>query len=346
MAEQDEKKPPLSPKDRMALQMQKNTAQHVAADNSVPINLGHEHRKLPVASIEPCKFQPRRQFDPEKLQQLADTIIANELIEPIVVRPHPSGEAGRYELIAGERRWRAHQLAKLNTIEAIVQHRTDEEVAQMVLVENMQREDLTDYEVGMSLVANEKLFSNRTDMALRLGMNREDMYRYLAFKDLPAFILQDLNEAPGLLGRSAASELRGVLAKYTLNETVLTEVWQMVKDGSLLQKELGGTLTRLAKGEGADVEALAAAVGVALPADMNAAGEQAKQVREGVQRRVAAIRATKQVTRMKYRGKAIGTFTRDNKSMVIKLKGGILPAEKEAKLQRFVEQLLAEEDDV
>jgi ParB family chromosome partitioning protein len=97
-------------------------------------------REIPVELIERGRYQPRRDFDPEALQELADSIIAQGLMQPIVLRP--IGEQ-RYEIIAGERRWRAAQLAGLAAIPAVVRDVDDEAAIAMALIENIQREDLT-----------------------------------------------------------------------------------------------------------------------------------------------------------------------------------------------------------
>src|SRR5579871_4603572 len=100
------------------------------------------YRKLPVREIRPNPRQPRKFFDQEALQSLADSITHMGLLEDILVRPVPDG----YELVLGERRWRATQLAGLGTISAKVVPLSDAEVEQIAIVENVQRADLTDVE--------------------------------------------------------------------------------------------------------------------------------------------------------------------------------------------------------
>ncbi|MEA2639676.1 MAG: ParB family transcriptional regulator, chromosome partitioning protein [Chloroflexota bacterium] len=101
-----------------------------------------EYRKLPVREIRPNPNQPRRFFDREALQSLADSIAAMGLLEDILVRPVPDG----YELVLGERRWRATQLAGLDTISAKIVPLSDEEMRRISIVENVQRADLTEVE--------------------------------------------------------------------------------------------------------------------------------------------------------------------------------------------------------
>ena len=93
---------------------------------------------LPVSQLAPGKYQPRTQMDSESLQELADSIRAQGLMQPILVRE----AAGRYEIIAGERRWRAAQLAGLGEVPVLLREVADDAVAAMALIENIQREDL------------------------------------------------------------------------------------------------------------------------------------------------------------------------------------------------------------
>jgi ParB family transcriptional regulator, chromosome partitioning protein len=98
---------------------------------------------LTVASIEPHPDQPRRHFDEDALEELARSIAARGVIQPVVVRPYGDG---RYQLVAGERRWRAAQRARLHEIPAIVRQLDDREVTALALIENLQREDLNPVE--------------------------------------------------------------------------------------------------------------------------------------------------------------------------------------------------------
>ena len=107
-------------------------------------NLG----SLPVDLIQRGRYQPRRDFDPDTLRELADSIAAQGVVQPIVVRP--VGE-GRYEIIAGERRWRAAQQAGLNEIPAVIRDVSDQAAMAMGLIENIQREDLNPLEEATAL---------------------------------------------------------------------------------------------------------------------------------------------------------------------------------------------------
>lgn len=104
--------------------------------------------RLPVDLIQRGKYQPRREIEPEALQELADSIKAQGVMQPIIVRPL---NAGRYEIIAGERRWRASQLAGLDEIPAIIRDVSDETATAMALIENIQRENLNAMEEAVAL---------------------------------------------------------------------------------------------------------------------------------------------------------------------------------------------------
>ncbi|SFT71793.1 ParB/RepB/Spo0J family partition protein [Halomonas saccharevitans] len=104
--------------------------------------------RLPLGQLSRGKYQPRRDIQPEALEELADSIRAQGVMQPIVVRP--VGEA-RYEIIAGERRWRAAQLAELDVIPAVIREVSDEVALALALIENIQREDLNPVEEAMAL---------------------------------------------------------------------------------------------------------------------------------------------------------------------------------------------------
>lgn len=115
---------------------------------------GEMLQQLAVGLLQPGKYQPRTHMDPESLQQLADSIRAQGVMQPVLVRPVAGG---RYEIIAGERRWRASQLAGLSEIPALVREIPDEAALAMALIENIQRENLNPLEeaLGIQRLVNE-----------------------------------------------------------------------------------------------------------------------------------------------------------------------------------------------
>src|ERR1700741_1852877 len=119
-----------------------------------PIPMGEELAKLPLDLLQRGRYQPRVDMRPETLSELADSIKAQGVVQPIVVRPlEPPGNGAsqRYEIIAGERRWRAAQMAGLEEIPAVVRHIPDEAAIAVALIENIQREDLNPLEEARAL---------------------------------------------------------------------------------------------------------------------------------------------------------------------------------------------------
>ena len=112
-------------------------------------------KKLPVDLVQRGKYQPRKDIEPESLQELADSIKAQGVMQPIVVRPISDR---KYEIIAGERRWRATQLAGLDEIPAVIRDVSDEAAMAMALIENIQREDLNPIEEAVALQRLQKEF--------------------------------------------------------------------------------------------------------------------------------------------------------------------------------------------
>src|SRR5690606_23730920 len=108
----------------------------------------HALQKLPVEFLQRGKYQPRRDINPEKLQELADSIKAQGVIQPVVVRQL---ESEKYEIVAGERRWRAAQLAGLHEVPVVVKEIDDRTAMAVALIENIQREDLNPLEEAEAL---------------------------------------------------------------------------------------------------------------------------------------------------------------------------------------------------
>ncbi|MEE9352696.1 MAG: ParB/RepB/Spo0J family partition protein [Thiotrichaceae bacterium] len=162
-------------------------------------------RILPVDKIEKGQYQPRLTIEPEALQQLADSIKAQGLIQPVVVRPIGGG---KYELIAGERRWRACQIAGLHDIPAVVKDIPDQAAAAMSLIENIQREDLNPLEEA---IAMERLIEEfgltHQQTADSVGRSRSaitNLLRLLVLEDKTKVLLDkgdlEMGHARALLG--------------------------------------------------------------------------------------------------------------------------------------------------
>ena len=196
---------------------QQQSADSLSSDQSVDSAL----KELPVDLIQRGKYQPRKDIDPESLQELADSISAQGVMQPIVVRPISDR---KYEIIAGERRWRATQLAGLDSIPAMVREVSDQTAIAMALIENIQREDLNPIEEAASLQRLQQEFEltqqevatavgkSRSTVAnlLRLMSLREDVRRLVEHGDL------EMGHARALLGLDGLDQseaARSVVAK-------------------------------------------------------------------------------------------------------------------------------------
>jgi len=127
-----------------------STVSAVSSQSGDGANTQGDLRNLPVDVIQKSRFQPRQDFAEDALQELADSIRAQGVVQPVVVRPL-NGQEGKFELIAGERRWRATQLAGLHTIPAVVRDVPDQAAMAMGLIENIQREELNPIEEAQAL---------------------------------------------------------------------------------------------------------------------------------------------------------------------------------------------------
>ena len=143
-------------------------------------------RTLPIEQLQPGKYQPRSHMDPERLAELADSIRAQGLIQPIVVRPVGGG---RHEIIAGERRWRAAQLAELREVPVVVRDTDDHAALAMALIENIQREDLNPLEEAQALKRLIDEFGlTHQQAAEAVGRSRAAVSNLLRLLELPAAI--------------------------------------------------------------------------------------------------------------------------------------------------------------
>jgi len=154
------------------------------AQDSEPSTAGDDKalKELPVDLIQRGKYQPRKDIDPESLQELADSIIAQGVMQPIVVRPISDR---KYEIIAGERRWRATQLAGLDVIPAVIRDVSDEAAIAMALIENIQREDLNPIEEAASLQRLQQEFElTQQEIASAIGKSRSTVANLLRLMTL------------------------------------------------------------------------------------------------------------------------------------------------------------------
>lgn len=161
---------------------------------------------ISISEIEPRKNQPRKKFEEESLRELSDSIAAHGVIQPILVRERDGG--GMYEIIAGERRWRASKMAGLTEIPAVIFDGDDLKAAQVALIENIQREDLNPLEEALGyrdLI--ERFGLTQEQVAAQVGKSRPTITNLMRLLDLPDGVLEMLRD-----GRISSGHARALLA--------------------------------------------------------------------------------------------------------------------------------------
>jgi ParB family transcriptional regulator, chromosome partitioning protein len=140
-------------------------------------------QRIPVGDIEPNPKQPRRDFDEQALQELSASIKMHDLVQPITVSKLPSG---KYRLISGERRWRASKLAGLKDVPAYIRQADDQQLLELALLENLQREDLNAMEIALSYKRlMDELNHTQEEVAERMGKERSTVANYIRLLKLP-----------------------------------------------------------------------------------------------------------------------------------------------------------------
>lgn len=175
-----------------------------------------------LSLIEPNRDQPRRSFDPEKIDELAKSIAEHGLIQPIIITP---SEGGRYKIVAGERRWRAAKKAGLTTVPTVIRSYSDEETAQIALIENLQREDLNPIEEALGYKRLTDEFSlTQEAVSERIGKSRSavaNSLRLLSLSDNLKKLIADGKLSGGharALLAVDSEELRGQLAETIIKD--------------------------------------------------------------------------------------------------------------------------------
>ena len=157
-------------------------------------------KQIPVEFLQRGEYQPRRDFNSESLQELADSIVNQGLIQPIVVREIAQN---KYEIIAGERRWRATQLAGLDTVPAIVREISDQAAIAMALIENIQREDLNPIEESQALIRLQDEFNlTQQQVAEAVGKSRSAVTNLMRLASLQPVVQQQLERGDIELGHA------------------------------------------------------------------------------------------------------------------------------------------------
>ena len=162
------------------------------------------YRTLPIYKVEPNPNQPRQDFDPEELEALADSIRTHGIIQPLTVREMPNGY---YQIIAGERRWRAARLAEVSEVPAVVMEADDKKVMELALIENLQRQDLNPVEEAMGYQSlMEEYGLTQEEAAKRVGKSRPAVANSLRLLGLCGPVLEMVRK-----GELTAGHARAVL---------------------------------------------------------------------------------------------------------------------------------------
>ncbi|MBQ4132923.1 MAG: ParB/RepB/Spo0J family partition protein [Desulfovibrionaceae bacterium] len=149
-----------------------------------------DRHTLPLGKIISNKAQPRKLFDESALKELADSIRQEGVLQPLLVRPLNNGN---YEIVAGERRWRAAKLAGLETLPVIIRHLNDEQTLALALIENLQREDLNPMEEALGYKElRDKFNLSQNEIAERVGKSRSAVANILRLLQLPALLQDDI----------------------------------------------------------------------------------------------------------------------------------------------------------
>jgi ParB family transcriptional regulator, chromosome partitioning protein len=215
-----------------------------------------EQRLVPTADLKAGRLNPRKDFRDEELAELAESIRSKGLVQPIIVRPIPGG----YEIVAGERRWRAALKAGLHTVPVIARDLTDKEVLELAIIENVQRADLNAIEEATGYRELVERFSyTQEELSDIIGKSRSHVANTLRLLKLPEAVqamVQDgrltAGHARALVGRDDAEALARRILDESLN---VRQVEALVQDGSAAETETSGGGTRSVREKDADTRA-------------------------------------------------------------------------------------------
>ena len=205
------------------------------ADHSIEEIASTSAVKLKIMDIEPNRDQPRKIFDEDALAELADSIAKHGVIQPLLVRPMPDGS---YQLVAGERRWRASRMAGLTEVPVVIKELSDDEAMALALIENLQREDLNAIEEAQGIKAlMDTLSLTQDEAAERVGKSRPAVANALRLLKLPDSVIALVSD--GKLSPGHARALLGFKDEQDIIETadLIIEKGLTVRDVEKLVKK-------------------------------------------------------------------------------------------------------------
>lgn len=196
---------------------------------------------LKISEIEPNRDQPRKDFNEEALRELADSIATHGVLQPLLVRPIAGGG---YQLVAGERRWRASRMAGLSEVPVVIREMTDSEMTQLALIENLQREDLNSVEEALGYKSLMETYSlTQDEVAKAVGKSRPSVANAMRLLNLPDEILEMLRDgeisaghARALLGISDEETMIKLAKSIVPQDLTVRDVERLAKKQSSEQK--------------------------------------------------------------------------------------------------------------
>lgn len=207
---------------------------HTQTTPTLPTELSQERHFLPVDLLQPGKYQPRREFHSEALQELADSIRAQGVLQPILAR---AIAPNRYEIIAGERRWRAAQLAGLHQIPVFIRDISDEAAVAMSLIENIQREDLNVMEQAVALKRlGDEFNMTHEAIATSVGKSRATISNLLRLLQLASPVKTMLEQGELEMGHARALLALDVPQQLQIANTVIARKLSVRETESLVRK--------------------------------------------------------------------------------------------------------------
>ncbi|WP_084462352.1 ParB/RepB/Spo0J family partition protein [Oceanibaculum pacificum] len=209
------------------------------SDDYAELDRLRQTKTVPVEYLEPGPFQPRRYFDPEDMTALIESVRDKGVLQPILVRRHPA-DPTRYQIIAGERRWRATQEAQLHEVPVVIRDFDDRQALEVALVENIQRQDLTPLEEAEGYQRLMEEFGHtQEELATVIGKSRSHIANMMRLLGLPPLIRQAVEEgkltaghARALLGAPESEALAAQVISKALNVRETERLVQKAKDGA------------------------------------------------------------------------------------------------------------------
>ncbi|MDB9804280.1 ParB/RepB/Spo0J family partition protein [bacterium] len=235
--------------------------------------------RIPIERVHANPDQPRRAFNEEALKELANSIAEKGVIQPIIVRKHPTIDA-EFEIVAGERRWRASQIAQLHEIPAIIREYTDTEVLEVAIIENIQRADLNPIDEGAGYrQLMQKFGHTQEQLSSVLGKSRSHIANVMRLLNLPEGVRQYLTDGKLTAGHARAlvghDDAQNIADHIVLKGLSVRDAERIAKEGLTKPKSAKSVRTTINKdADTLQIEGeLSAAIGMKVAIDHSADGE-------------------------------------------------------------------------